>query len=164
MSHPFQLLIGFLISSFSSPIDWFLFFSNPHFFFVVDWSQIGTDVINSTLHQSIQMDAALQSFVLLKNSQNVLPIKKGSTVAVVGPMGVTRFGMLSDYAGDEICFGNVYDWYEPFPPSFWIVPGLSTILRFPPGASACQSQAQSWCPRGPEASDNSHLFSLSFWV
>jgi len=74
----------------------------------VSWTQIGIEVINSTQHQAIQFQAALQSLVLLKNSNNVLPIKPGTSVAVLGPMGVTSFGMLSDYAGDQICWTS-YD-------------------------------------------------------
>eukprot|EP01126_Amoeba_proteus_P002860 TRINITY_DN10928_c0_g1_i7.p1 TRINITY_DN10928_c0_g1~~TRINITY_DN10928_c0_g1_i7.p1 ORF type:complete len:672 (+),score=96.86 TRINITY_DN10928_c0_g1_i7:1352-3367(+) len=74
----------------------------------VAWTQIGIDVINSTLHQQIQFEAALQSFVLLKNQDSVLPLKKGLNVAVLGPLGMTRFGMLSDYAADQICWQD-YD-------------------------------------------------------
>ena len=29
---------------------------------------------------------------------------RGKNIAVVGPMGVTRAGLLSDYAGDQQCF------------------------------------------------------------
>eukprot|EP00051_Salpingoeca_urceolata_P002175 m.47862 g.47862 ORF g.47862 m.47862 type:complete len:851 (-) comp11951_c0_seq1:94-2646(-) len=69
----------------------------------VSWTKITTDVINSTAHQQIQYEAALQSFVLLKNDGG-LPLKTGSSVAVLGPMGETRAGLLSDYAGDQQCF------------------------------------------------------------
>ena len=57
-----------------------------------DWQSLGLETINSTLHQQIQFEAALQSFVLLKNEDNVLPLKVGQKVAVLGPMGQTRSG------------------------------------------------------------------------
>ena len=40
--------------------------------------------INSSLHQQISYEAALQSFVLLKNDGHALPIKQGASVAVPG--------------------------------------------------------------------------------
>jgi len=76
----------------------------------VEWAHISSSVINSTQHQQIARDAALQSFVLLKND-NVLPLAKGKTLAVVGPMGVNR-NLFSDYAGwnpNEQCFNASYD-------------------------------------------------------
>jgi hypothetical protein len=39
----------------------------------------------------------------------VLPLKRGSRVAVLGPMGMTREGLLSDYAAGQLCW-NDYDW------------------------------------------------------
>ena len=59
-------------------------------------------------------EAALQSFVLLKNgpppstsstsfkeSVPVLPLKIGSKIAVLGPQAVAREGLLEDYAADQ---------------------------------------------------------------
>jgi len=78
-----------------------------------EWSKFGLDTINSTFHQQVSYEAALQSLVLLKNSgidgdgdQRTLPLKQGSRVAVVGPQAVTRAGLLSDYAADQQCFGG----------------------------------------------------------
>jgi beta-glucosidase-like glycosyl hydrolase len=70
---------------------------------LVEWSNIGTAVINSTAHQNVNYRAALESFVLLKNSGQ-LPLKSGQTIAVVGPAAVAQFGLLSDYYGDMVCF------------------------------------------------------------
>jgi len=69
----------------------------------VSWTQITAAVINSTLHQQISYEAALQSFVLLKN-EGVLPLKTGQRIAVVGPQAIAQFGLLSDYYGDIICY------------------------------------------------------------
>lgn len=70
------------------------------------WASIGADALNSTFHQQVSYEAALQSFVLLKNDGGALPIKVGKKVAVLGPQGVTRSGLLSDYAADQQCFGG----------------------------------------------------------
>lgn len=70
-----------------------------------EWSKFGSESINSSLSQQISYEAALQSLVLLKNDQS-LPVKAGQNVAVLGPQGVTRNGLLSDYAADQICFGG----------------------------------------------------------
>mmetsp|Transcript_102089 Transcript_102089/g.159267 ORF Transcript_102089/g.159267 Transcript_102089/m.159267 type:complete len:238 (-) Transcript_102089:15-728(-) len=72
------------------------------------------DTLNSSFHQQVSYEAALQSLVLLKNEavvggvkdQTTLPLKQGSHVAVVGPQGVTRQGLLSDYAADQQCYGG----------------------------------------------------------
>jgi beta-glucosidase-like glycosyl hydrolase len=71
----------------------------------VAWSKVPGSVINSTQHRDIQFSAGLQSVVLLKNDdKSALPLVRGTKIAVVGPMGVTRAGLLSDYAGDQQCF------------------------------------------------------------
>ena len=55
-------------------------------------------------------EAALQSFVLLKNAPPpsalssaapVLPLKLGTKIAVVGPQAIAREGLLEDYAADQ---------------------------------------------------------------
>lgn len=70
----------------------------------IEWSSLGLQDLNSSLHQQIQYEAAAQSFVLLKNDKQTLPLASGLSVAVVGPMGVTQHGLLSDYAGDQQCY------------------------------------------------------------
>ena len=64
----------------------------------VGWSSLGAESINSTLAQQTSREAGLQGMVLLKNSDNMLPLKKGINIAVVGPMAVTT-DLMSDYAG-----------------------------------------------------------------
>ena len=54
--------------------------------------------INSTHTQQLQREAALQGMVLLRNDHELLPLKPGSNIAVVGPMGDIH-DLMSDYAG-----------------------------------------------------------------
>lgn len=70
----------------------------------VAWSSIPTSVINSTEHVAIAYDAALQSIVLLKNAHNVLPLKVGVDIAVVGPGATTQKGLVGPYFGDALCY------------------------------------------------------------
>eukprot|EP00759_Apiculatamorpha_spiralis_P036762 PhF_6_TR37047/c0_g1_i1/m.54219/K15920/XYL4; beta-D-xylosidase 4 len=61
--------------------------------------------VSSERNQFINFDTVSQSFVLLKNANNTLPLQRGQKVAVVGPHAVSTRGLLEDYAGDRICYG-----------------------------------------------------------
>ena len=69
----------------------------------VGWTSIGKSVVNSTAHQAVAYDAALQSMVMLKNN-GVLPLKAATRIAVVGPGSVATKGMVGPYFGDDICY------------------------------------------------------------
>eukprot|EP00049_Salpingoeca_infusionum_P010121 m.171206 g.171206 ORF g.171206 m.171206 type:complete len:140 (-) comp14549_c0_seq6:7725-8144(-) len=73
------------------------------------YATYGWEQINSTAHQQINFEAALQGLVLLKNTNSTLPLEKGISVAVVGPHAVSQMGLFSDYAADELCFGGTFD-------------------------------------------------------
>ena len=64
----------------------------------VGWSKLGANDINTTFAQAVSREAAHQGMVLLKNENNILPLKAGSRIAVVGPMAVNQ-DLMSDYAG-----------------------------------------------------------------
>ena len=70
-----------------------------------EWHRYGLESVNSTASQHANFEAALQGQVLLVNT-GVLPIKRGARVAVVGPQGDSRAGMLSSYASYQYCYGN----------------------------------------------------------
>ena len=71
----------------------------------VSWTKISAEAINSTEHQRINHDAALQAAVLLKNDGSLLPLSsaEATTIAVVGPQADARSGLLSDYASEQTC-------------------------------------------------------------
>ena len=75
----------------------------------VEWSKIGPAVVNSSAHQAVAYDAALQAMVLLKNTGGVLPLRPGAKIAVVGPGGVAQKGLVGPYFGDCICYAPHQD-------------------------------------------------------
>jgi beta-glucosidase-like glycosyl hydrolase len=61
--------------------------------------------INTTASQQLVQEAAAQGLVLLRNNDSVLPLGKGQKVAVVGSHALATRELLSDYYGDQVCFG-----------------------------------------------------------
>ena len=72
------------------------------------YAKIGPEAINSTAHQAANLDAALQSFVLLKAEGGVLPLKSKRSIAVVGPHAVSHRDLLSDYVVDQVPASRSY--------------------------------------------------------
>jgi beta-glucosidase len=54
--------------------------------------------IFTTAHRQTARETAAQSFVLLKNQNNILPLKKSGTIAVVGPMADNKENMPGTWA------------------------------------------------------------------
>lgn len=73
------------------------------------YTKIGADAVNSTEAQQLNLEAALQSFVLLKNENGALPFARGKTTAVLGPHVVSQRDLMSDYKGDQQCADNSYN-------------------------------------------------------
>lgn len=48
----------------------------------VRYTKIGPEAVNSTLGQQLNLESALQSFVILKNNDSTLPFIKGKKTAV----------------------------------------------------------------------------------
>ena len=81
------------------------------------YTKIGKEVVNSTAHSKVNLDSAIQSMVLLKNNNSVLPLsmentKKPIKLALLGPHTVSRGGLFSDYHGDQTCFDNTFNCVE----------------------------------------------------
>ena len=71
----------------------------------VEWTSIPASAINSTEHQRINIEAAQQAVVLLRNTASVLPLAGHGqhSIAVVGPQAIAKAGLLSDYATEQAC-------------------------------------------------------------
>ncbi|HZX74185.1 MAG TPA: glycoside hydrolase family 3 N-terminal domain-containing protein, partial [Cyclobacteriaceae bacterium] len=66
----------------------------------VKYAQIPYSVVDSKEHKALALDAARKSIVLLKNKDNILPLKKDiGTVAVIGPNADQWLMLLGNYNG-----------------------------------------------------------------
>lgn len=70
------------------------------------YAQIGLDSVNTTASQALVHEAAAQGMVLLKNDNSTLPLKIGEKLAVVGSHANATRSLLSDYYGDQVCYGK----------------------------------------------------------
>ena len=64
----------------------------------IEWARFNASTVGAPLHVQIRDEAALQSFVLLKNEKGALPLRAGKHVAVLGPQSSGQ-GLFSDYFG-----------------------------------------------------------------
>ncbi|XP_067673889.1 uncharacterized protein [Haliotis asinina] len=64
------------------------------------YSKLDLSVIESEAHQILAIEAAMKTFVLLKNMNNILPLKRDTfdKIAVVGPMANDTTQLFGDYA------------------------------------------------------------------
>lgn len=70
-------------------------FEDPYKYANVEKSK---QVVFSQEHRNIAREIAAQSFVLLKNEGNVLPLQKKGTIALVGPMADNRENMTGTWS------------------------------------------------------------------
>lgn len=67
---------------------------------LVKYAQTSENVLESAAHKDHSLKMALQSIVLLKNENNVLPLsKKLKRIAVIGPNADNRISVLGNYNG-----------------------------------------------------------------
>jgi beta-glucosidase len=67
---------------------------------MVEYSKIPYSVLDSEQNKALAKETALKSIVLLKNENNLLPLKKNiGTVAVIGPNSDQSFVLLGNYNG-----------------------------------------------------------------
>ncbi|XP_067674830.1 uncharacterized protein [Haliotis asinina] len=64
------------------------------------YSKLDLSVIENEAHQILAIEAAMKTFVLLKNMDNILPLKRDTfdKIAVVGPMANDTTQLFGDYA------------------------------------------------------------------
>ncbi|GAA4271205.1 glycoside hydrolase family 3 protein [Aquimarina gracilis] len=66
----------------------------------VSWSKIPYSVVGSDKHYQLSEKTARESIVLLKNDNNVLPLKKDiSSIAIIGPNANAKQVLLGNYHG-----------------------------------------------------------------
>ncbi|MCW0483742.1 beta-glucosidase BglX [Gaoshiqia sediminis] len=70
-------------------------FDDPYRY--IDENRAKTEIL-SLAHRELARQAAAQSFVLLKNEKQVLPLKKAGTIALVGPLADSKNNMLGTWA------------------------------------------------------------------
>ncbi|KAK1934242.1 putative exo-1 [Phytophthora citrophthora] len=70
------------------------------------WNVTPSDV-NTEAAKELSLNATRKSIVLLQNNGSVLPLTKGTKLAVVGPHAKSRRGLLGNYLG-QMCHGD-YD-------------------------------------------------------
>ncbi|HEV8284150.1 MAG TPA: glycoside hydrolase family 3 C-terminal domain-containing protein, partial [Chitinophagaceae bacterium] len=67
---------------------------------MVKWTKIPYSVVNNKEHHDLALEATRKSIVLLKNENNLLPLKKDlKTVAVIGPNADQWLMLLGNYNG-----------------------------------------------------------------
>ncbi|CAI5742673.1 unnamed protein product [Hyaloperonospora brassicae] len=61
--------------------------------------------VNTAASKQLSLDLTRKSLVLLQNHGNVLPLRKGTKVAVIGPHARAKRALLGNYLG-QICHGD----------------------------------------------------------
>ncbi|CAG5114562.1 unnamed protein product [Candidula unifasciata] len=67
------------------------------------YAQLNNSVVESPAHISLAVEAATKTFVLLKNQNNILPLKQGAykNIAVIGPYADNNDLLFGDYRAQQ---------------------------------------------------------------
>lgn len=66
----------------------------------VPWSRVPVEVVDGPVHRGLARQAALESFVLLKNANGILPLRRDpESILVVGPTAATTGALIGNYFG-----------------------------------------------------------------
>ncbi|KAK1944401.1 putative beta-D-xylosidase 2 [Phytophthora citrophthora] len=68
------------------------------------WKVKPSDV-NTVEAKQLSLDLARKSIVLLQNNNSVLPLQKGTKLAVLGPHAQAKWGLIGNYLG-QMCHGD----------------------------------------------------------
>eukprot|EP00039_Didymoeca_costata_P030626 m.30608 g.30608 ORF g.30608 m.30608 type:complete len:811 (-) comp8218_c0_seq1:49-2481(-) len=92
------------------------------------YTKIGAEAVNASEAHQLNLEAALQSFVLLKNDKNTLPFTKGKKTAVLGPHVNSTRDLMSDYKGDEQCPNKTYTCFPTIAEAFTAANGMENTI------------------------------------
>jgi beta-glucosidase len=104
-------------------------FEDPYRYF--DDSRPEKDILNAE-HRKLAREAAARSMVLLKNNNQILPLKKSGTVALIGPLADSQNNMLGTWAPT----GNP-KFAVPILEGFQNVVGKDVKILYAKGANIC---------------------------
>jgi len=66
---------------------------------LVPWSKIPMSVVNNDAHQKMSLEMARETMTLLQNKNNLLPLKKTTKIAVLGPNANDKVMLWGNYNG-----------------------------------------------------------------
>ena len=66
----------------------------------------GLGVLGSQANRDAALEGSAQGLVLAKNAGGALPLKKGLTLAILGPQATAQEALLGDYYADAVCPGS----------------------------------------------------------
>ncbi|CAM6105969.1 unnamed protein product [Calypogeia fissa] len=95
------------------------------------YGHLSVNDVCTEAHQSLALEAALQSIVLLKNDKNVLPLssKHIKSLAVLGPSAMdAEYRMLGNYAGIPCVYITPMHGLTHYIPNIHYQPGCSDIF------------------------------------
>ncbi|RXG11548.1 beta-glucosidase [Leeuwenhoekiella aestuarii] len=84
--------------------------------------KLADKLVQSKENQALSLQAALESIVLLKNEDNLLPLKKSlNSVAVIGPNAKEKEGLISRYGPANLPIVTVYEGIKKMLPDTKVV-------------------------------------------
>lgn len=70
------------------------------------WMDYTADHLGTPDNLAAAMEGAAQGLVLIKNSDNVLPLARGKSITVLGPLADAQEALMGDYYADSVCQGS----------------------------------------------------------
>ncbi len=103
----------------------------------VPYNTINYDVVDCPKHRKINEEAARKSIVLLKNENQLLPLKKSEikTIGVIGPNGNNRKALVGNYEGTSSEYITVLEGIQRYV-------GEDVRVLFSEGCHLCKNKIQ----------------------
>lgn len=103
----------------------------------VPYSGIGYDKVDCKEHKALNVKAAERSVVLLKNEDNLLPLKKETirTIGVIGPNANNRKALVGNYEGTASRYVTILEGIQDYV-------GDEINVRYSEGCHLCKDRVQ----------------------